>query len=57
LADLVFEEEISIYLAAKELNIKYSTAKAIIKKFKAKGHALRKTVYNAHDNNGISITP
>jgi transposase len=34
---MVEEEGLSIYLAAKELNIKYSTAKAIFKKYDADG--------------------
>ena len=31
---MVFEDSISVYLAAKVLNINYSTAKAIAKKYK-----------------------
>jgi transposase len=34
LIEMVFEEGVSIYLAAKLLELPYSTAKAIAKKFK-----------------------
>jgi hypothetical protein len=40
---MVFEESLSVYLAAKVLSLNYSTAKAIVKKYKKKGPAyLRK---------------
>ena len=39
---MVFDDEISVYAAAKSLNILYSTAKAITRKFKAKGHIFKR---------------
>jgi hypothetical protein len=54
---MVFEEEMSIYLAAKLLQLRYSTAKAIAKKYETEGVIFRPKIKKNKKKKVDAIAP
>ena len=54
---MIFEEDVSIYAAARSLSIHYSTAKAIVRQFKAKGHVFKRKAEMKQKKNSETAVP